>query len=279
MLVNGTLFNSEAWHGVSKNDLIILEKVDEALLRGLLQSHSKIPLEALYLETSSIPLRFIVGSRRLMYLHNILQKSPDEMVRKVFEAQKIDTSPGDFCELVSEDKETIGLNMSDQEIACINKEKCKNIVDCKTRLAAFQYLKMIKEGHSKMNGITYHKFEKATYLNSPIFNSESVKLLLALRTRTVEGIRNDLRGMHTSIECPLSCGEDDTLKNLLECSVLRQHHKSDNLSYSDVKYEDIFSHDIIKQKQATELYQQLLEVRTNLINSQPVATTGPVHRS
>ena len=47
MLVNGTLFNSEAWHGVTKKDIILLEKVDEALLRGLLTAHSKIPIEAL----------------------------------------------------------------------------------------------------------------------------------------------------------------------------------------------------------------------------------------
>ena len=52
---------------------------------------------------------------------------------------------------------------------------------------------------------------------------------------------------------------------------------SDSVSYSDVTYKDVFSGDILKQKQATELFKQLLEVRTNLMNSQPVATTGPVH--
>ena len=65
------------------------------------------------------------------------------MARKVFEAQKQDTSPGDFYELVSEDKESIGLNMSDQEIQTMSKEKFRNIVRNKTRQAAFQYLKRI----------------------------------------------------------------------------------------------------------------------------------------
>ena len=74
MLVNGILFNSEAWHGVTKKDIITLEKVDEALLRGLLQAHSKIPLEALFLETKAVPLRYILASCRIMYLYNILQK-------------------------------------------------------------------------------------------------------------------------------------------------------------------------------------------------------------
>ena len=51
MLINGILFNTEAWHSVNVKDVIELEKVDETLLRGLLQAHPKIPLEALYLET------------------------------------------------------------------------------------------------------------------------------------------------------------------------------------------------------------------------------------
>ena len=59
MLVIGTLYNSEAWHNISTKDMIVMEKVDEALLRGLLLAHSKTPLEALYLETNSVPIRFI----------------------------------------------------------------------------------------------------------------------------------------------------------------------------------------------------------------------------
>ena len=142
MLLNGILFNSEAWHNVSQNDLILLEKVDEALLRGLLNAHSKIPLEALFLETSCIPIRFIVASRRLMYLHTILQRSPDEMVRKVYDVQKVDTSPGDFYELVEEDNEMLGLNLTDLDIG---KAKVKSHVN----QAAFCYLKSLKLKYSK----------------------------------------------------------------------------------------------------------------------------------
>ena len=128
MLVNGTLFNSEAWHGVTKKDIILLEKVDEALLRGLLTAQSKVPLEALYLETKSIPLRFIAASRRLMYLHNILQKDEDELVRRVYEAQRMDPSPGDFDELVKEDMDTLGIIMTDQEIGVMQKERFRKQV-------------------------------------------------------------------------------------------------------------------------------------------------------
>ena len=212
-----------------------------------------------------------------MYLHSILQESPEEMVRKVYETQKSNTSPGDFCELVLEDKESIGLGLSDSEIGTMKKEKFRNIVKQKIRQAAFQYLKNLKGGHSKMDKISYDKFEMSSYLNSPLFSSDDMKVLLALRTRTVEGIKNDFRGMFPDILCPLSCGSDDTIEHILECTVLRTEHISDILSQSDVQYQDIFSSDTMKQKQATELFKQLLEVRNNLLNSPPVATTGPVH--
>ena len=39
MFLNAILFNSEAWQGISDADIEHLEKVDEALLRGLLRAH------------------------------------------------------------------------------------------------------------------------------------------------------------------------------------------------------------------------------------------------
>ena len=96
---------------------------------------------------------------------------------------------------------------------------------------------------------------------------------------TVKGVRKDFAGLYPDMLCPLGCGQDDSLPNILTCSVLKSLHTSQNISSSDVKYEDIFSPDITKQKQVTEMYRQLLEIRRNLQNSQPVASNGPVHHS
>ena len=55
------------------------------------------------------------------------------MVRKVYDLQKDDTSKGDFYELVSQDKQMVGLNLSDVEISQMNKRKFKNLVKEKTK--------------------------------------------------------------------------------------------------------------------------------------------------
>ena len=58
MLINGIIFNSEAWHGVTNVQIVKLEKVDEALLREILKAHSKTPTGFLYLETGTLSLRW-----------------------------------------------------------------------------------------------------------------------------------------------------------------------------------------------------------------------------
>ena len=57
MLLNGILYNSEAWHGVTKGHIKSLEAIDEALIRGILNAHRKTPLEFLYLEVGATPIK------------------------------------------------------------------------------------------------------------------------------------------------------------------------------------------------------------------------------
>ena len=83
------------------------------------------------------------------------------MIRKVYEVQRSDSTQGDFVELISKDKDSLSLNLSDREISVLTKSKFKKIIKSKTKQAAFKYLQKIKEGHSKMDGLTYTQFEKS----------------------------------------------------------------------------------------------------------------------
>ena len=113
MLVNGMLFNSEAWHGVTSAHIVKLESVDEALLRGLLKAHSKTPKEFLHFETGTIPLRWIMTQRRINYLKHILTRDDDELIKKVFTAQKEAPTQGDFVKLVEKDLKDLNIKYED----------------------------------------------------------------------------------------------------------------------------------------------------------------------
>ena len=83
MLLNGILYNSEAWHSLTEADIRLLESVDEYLLRALVKAHSKTPLEFLYLEAGAIPIRFIITSRCLLFHNNILKRENQELVKRI----------------------------------------------------------------------------------------------------------------------------------------------------------------------------------------------------
>ena len=279
LFINGTLFNSEAWQGLTEDDLKNLEKVDESLLRGICGAHSKIPIESLFLETGAIPIRFVIKNRRLSYLKTIINRDPDELIREVYDAQKADTTPGDYAELVQKDAIEISLDIKDEnEIKAMKMDNYKTKVKGKIREAALKYLNNLKSKHTKMQNLKYDKLELAKYMVSPLFDHEDVKLLLALRTRTVRGIKTDFRGMFVDADCPLGCAHQDTIPNILTCPVIIAHRKSNNAALGSIQYEDIFSSDIVKQKQVTALYREHLDIRETVQNSLPVATlTGLMH--
>ena len=128
IFLNAILFNSEAWHGISDADIEHLEKVDEALLRGILRAHSKIALEALYLETGSLPIRYILKNRRLCYLYTIITKEDEEIVKEIYNAQKICPTAGDYFELIEADKVDLDIKIGDDEITGMKKQKSKDII-------------------------------------------------------------------------------------------------------------------------------------------------------
>ena len=108
MLINGMLFNSEAWHDLLEKEIRLLEEVDEHLLRSLIKGHAKTPLEFLYLECGAMPIRFIISCRRMVYLHTILKRSDEELTKRVYDEQKKAPIRGDFYTLVKKDFEMVG---------------------------------------------------------------------------------------------------------------------------------------------------------------------------
>ena len=98
-------------------------------------------------------------------------------------------------------------------------------------------------------------------LQSSLFDEKMVSLLLALRTRTVRGIRCDFGGMFPDKSCPLeNCSLPDSLSHILVCRELVGAIQS-----SSVEYRDVFSADVQLQWEATLHYSRLLEAREKML--------------
>ena len=66
------------------------------MLRTIFKSHSKTSSAFLHLETGTIPIKYILASRRLNYLYNIIKRKENEVLLRVYNAQKEKALKGDF---------------------------------------------------------------------------------------------------------------------------------------------------------------------------------------
>ena len=269
MFLNAILFNSEAWHDVRNSDINRLEKVDEALLRVILGSHSKSPIEMLYLETSTMPLRFIIGSRRLMYLQTLLKRNNDELTKQVLLAQKRNPTKGDFILLCQDDLKTMKIDANFGMIENLSKQAFKRMVKIKVRNAALSFLLSLKEQHSKVRHIEYKGLEAQNYLKSIIFTNDEASLLFGLRTKTARQFKGNFPFQNTiCIHCPLKCWKTketpliDSQEHILQCKSLSDI-RSQDIANDKVEYSNLFSH-VKKQKETVTLIKLLLEERDKL---------------
>ena len=136
--LNSILLNMETWQNLKDNDLREINKLDNFLLGKMVGAHSKVPIEFLFLETAALLIDFILKSRRVNYLHTILNREKSELTHKIYLAQLNDRVKGDWAGMVEEDMKDIKLSLCSKEICTMKKAAFKNIVkktckDCRFR--------------------------------------------------------------------------------------------------------------------------------------------------
>ena len=102
-LINGMLCSIETVYGLTIRHIEQLEQCDKFFMRKIFNCVSTTPTEAYYLETNSLPLRFVIIARRLMYYWTIITKPAKELVQQVFQTQKLSPVKNDWCIQIEED--------------------------------------------------------------------------------------------------------------------------------------------------------------------------------
>ena len=83
------------------------------------------------------PIKYILACRRLLYLQKILHREPDELIQRVYLAQRTDSSEGDFCQIVDNDRQLLDIWLSDDQITNMSVYELKTLV----RRKAFQHFR------------------------------------------------------------------------------------------------------------------------------------------
>ena len=266
--MNGTLYNSEVWYAYNECDLKVLAVLDRKILRLILNSHSKSPSEILYLETGCLPLKDVIVVRRLSYLHTILNRPDNEIIKKVYMAQKKNPCKGDWVNLINADKRDLDITCDDSAIAQMSLEDFKDLVKRKVRARAFSELRQIQAGHDKVRQIKYSSLNEAQeYLVHKLSNNKLNKIIFNLRCQTSRNVKNNFHTQYmNNLGCIFNCvGEIDSQENILTCQRLRQELSTEQLNQLNlVSYSQIFG-SVLDQQKISKVFQMLFKIRDRLL--------------
>ena len=116
MLVNSILCNSEVLYGVSQTHIDTLESVDKYFWRKVFGAPISTPIESFFIETNTIPIRYILMGRRLMYYWNLMQKDETELVKKVYNSQKLLPVKNDWVLQLQKDLLDCNITLSEESV-------------------------------------------------------------------------------------------------------------------------------------------------------------------
>ena len=217
-----------------------------------------------------------------MYLQNILNRDKEELIRRVYEAQKNNPTRGDFILLVKKDLEDINEPFDEDKFTSLSRFQLKTHIRNKIQKLVFDDMKLKQGTHSKIRDIQYSQFKIQPYLKSHIFTQEMAGLLFSLRSSMTRNIKQNFSSSYqNNLKCKMICNNPDAIDSqchLLNCSMLRMLLGEEERKRADsVKYDDIFG-SLMEQREAVVIFSRLLEVREAHLeeDSLPVGkNTGP----
>ena len=128
MLISVLTYNLEVSPKLSKIDIKLLEEVDLKLLRDALSLSSKSSKALIHAELGLISVEFILKQKRLLYLHNLLNKSEENLAQQVLLQQIKVPGSGDWIKTVDRDLKDLQLSLNYDQITSTSKQSFKKMV-------------------------------------------------------------------------------------------------------------------------------------------------------
>ena len=219
LLLSSLLTNAEAWYNLSDNDVTELEKIDESLLRRVLECPISTPKEMLYLELGVTPIRNIIRKRRLNFLQYILHEEKDSLMYSFLKAQLDQPTRNDWGQTVLKDIQTYKLDLTVDDIESMSQAKFNTLVKTKGQQNTLEYLNGKKGTHTKVLHIEHSDLVMQDYLQPNDLSIKESKFTFIARNRMID-IKGNYSGQYSDTLCPLCEVEEDIQPHLLECEEL-----------------------------------------------------------
>ena len=261
LFLSSLLLNSEVWYGLSMKEIEIFEHLDLILLKRILETPKSTPNTGVYLELGCIPIRFIIKTRRVMFLHYLLQQDEKSVLYLFLQKQQECPNNGDWWLDVQQDLVDLKLMTSLDEIRRTSKISFKNKVRIAVQEAALEFLNSSKKDKSKLKDLYYDELKIQEYLISDELLTSEKKLLFQLRTRMIN-VKDNFKHGHVDLVCPLCMTYNDTQQHLLECqSILKD---ASSLVHPGMKYAELFGKEVRKQVLLTRVFRVNMKIRRTI---------------
>ena len=203
--------------------------------------------------------------RRLMYLWTILQKSEKELVRKVYNTQKLFPVKNDWVIQIQDDLLQCKIDMSDEEISKMKKSKFQKMVKLSIQQLSGEYLTKQMEKHTKSEKLSLNE-EIQSYLVDVNTTVKQKKLLFLLRSRMFP-VKMNFQQSHSDLLCSLCSKEQESQQHLLICDeIVNEEELKRCIASRKISYEDIYGPPS-KQRDAIKLWSIVEKIRNRKLRT------------
>ena len=193
-----------------------------------------------------------------MFYWSILQRPDDELIKKVFLAQKQFPTKKCWVSKVEEDLEQCQIDLNAEQIKQLSKNNFKNIVKDKTKKKAMEYLENLQLKHKKSSKLT-QSLKMQPYLVNDQLTTLQKQLLFKLKCNMTPNKLSYKSQYISDLSCRLcrDPNSEESLEHLLLCSFTNNHPNLTQIP--KVKIDDIYG-TIKQQVQALKVWEVIFQL-------------------
>ena len=258
------LLNSEVWQSLTVKQVSQLEDIDKSYIRRILNSHSKVAIECLFFETGFMPYKYEIMVRRLMYWWKLIHSESTELRHRVYQSQKNSSCQGDWVRLLDDDKNTLGINLTDDEVKLLSRNKFKRIIRSKVEQFALSELNILKQKHSKSSYLHSSSFKTEEYLEDGRFSKIEIQLLFKLRSQTAD-LKMNFPKRFADTLCSTCKLFPESQSHVLQCPAIVPKLNLVAVQPCKLNENNIYG-SIDEQLKIAKIYSTIFEVRSQILN-------------
>ena len=244
LLRSTILFAAETMYNIQEKEYRQIERIEEDMLRRIFKTGKGCPIYQLYFEAGQMPARIIIKRMKLIFFQYILKQKEDSLLYTFLMAQKNFPSNGDWFSDILKILNDFEIDISEEDLKNMSKNRFKSIVRQKTEIAGVKYLKTLQKKCEKGARIVYDCLELQDYLN-PFSNLklEDQRFLFSLRCQ-MNILKSNFSRNKSIIPryCIESCKKEIDNEHLVYCEKLNEN--------SLLRFEQILNGSISEKKEA-----------------------------